>query len=213
MSHDQRPSFRADHIKGLAIPKEESKDESDQVENPFVKPMYFRDGIKSEPTELTESCLVSLSEGQVKKGGLFSKQYVSFTLTTDLTNWVVERRFEDFEWLRNALHASHPDYMVPLIPKEVNQGSLTQEQPKRKLYLERFINAIVATPIFCRNSLVVDFLKESNASHFTKLRKQKLPAAPTIDSIKTLDGKIPVNSEVPSLEFMNKLNEFFYQSY
>ena len=175
--------------------------------------MYFRDGIKLEATELNESCLISLSEGQIKKGGLFSKQYVSFNLTTDPTNWVVERRFEDFEWLRNTLHASYPDYMVPIIPKEVNQGSLTQELPKRKLYLERFINAIVATPLFCRSSFVVAFLKETNASAFTKLRKQKVPANKTIDNVTTLDGKIPINSEVPSLDFMNKLNEFFYQSY
>ena len=71
-------------------------------------------------TELHEMCLVTLRESQMKKGGLFGITYISFTLITEDLGWKVDRKFKDFNWLRYVLHTCYPDYLVPLLPREVN---------------------------------------------------------------------------------------------
>jgi sorting nexin-7/30/sorting nexin-8 len=145
---------------------------------------------------------------------MFSSAYCEFTLTTDPTGWEVARRFEDFQWLRNVLATLHPDILVPILPKEVNQGSLQQDLPKRKLYLRRFINAIVATPLFQRSRYVYSFLSEADNKAFTSMKKKGLreKKPERIDRFISLDGQIPVNSHVPEPKHMNRINSYLSQS-
>jgi hypothetical protein len=98
-------------------------------------PTYFKKGAALQPTEITECPDVTLGEPEICKGGMFHSNYVAFSITTMPMEWAVKRRFEDFAWLRNVLATAHCDYIVPVLPKEVNQGALNQELPKRKLYL------------------------------------------------------------------------------
>jgi hypothetical protein len=109
---------------------------------------------------------------------------------TNPNDWSVKRRFEDFVWLRNMLTTLHGAHVVPTLPKEVNSGGLNQELPKRKLFLQRFINSVVSIPLFRASSHVIAFLKEDQPKAFeaikTKSKKMKKPVDMT--TIFTTDG-------------------------
>jgi hypothetical protein len=89
-----------------------------------INPKEYRAGVEMPAAGIGEDCLVRFSEPRVVKGSMFTAAYAEFTLTTEPNGWQVERRFEDFVWLRNVLSTLHPDLLVPILPKEVNQGAL-----------------------------------------------------------------------------------------
>ena len=178
---------------------------------------YTISGVALPETELSANNYeleVRLSEPSIKKGGMFSSSYAEFEVTTNPLGWSVKRQFADFAWLRSALATIHPDYIVPVLPKEVNQGALNQELPKRRTFLQRFINAIVFTPIFQHSTFVVAFLKEANPKEWIKEKKLsgKSKKPTDISQITTINGEIPINPENPPRPFMEATNSFIAQT-
>lgn len=132
---------------------------------------------------------------------------------TKPNTWAVKRRFEDFVWLRNTLATLYGGHVVPTIPKEVNAGGFDTGFPKRKFYLQRFINNVISVPIFRTSPILLNFLKETDAKLWEKekqkSKKVKKPDDPSM--ILTIEGKIPVNPDVPCAQFNARVAQFLSQ--
>lgn len=118
--------------------------------------------------ELTDAAEIWLSDPEVVKKGFFSSDYAVFFVMTKPNTWAVKRRFEDFVWLRNTLATLYGGHVVPTIPKEVNAGGFDTGFPKRKFYLQRFINNVISVPIFRTSPILLNFLKETDAKLWEK---------------------------------------------
>jgi len=57
--------------------------------------------------------IVELSHPAIIKNGMFSSNYVTYRVTTKPYDWVVERRYSDFAWLRDALYQEYPLTCIP----------------------------------------------------------------------------------------------------
>ena len=70
-----------------------------------------------------------------KSGGIFSKSFILYDVITSPMNWNVQRRFSDFDALRQLLVKYYPSYHVPPLPgkKITNRRFETDFIMKRKL--------------------------------------------------------------------------------
>lgn len=55
----------------------------------------------------------------------------------------IERRFSDFDKLREYLSKNYPDYFIPPIPKKVSSSTKPVTADYRSLALEKFMNMII----------------------------------------------------------------------
>lgn len=53
-----------------------------------------------------------ISDSRVVNGGIFSSNYTSYTITTKPLDYKVERRYNDFYWLRCILDREYPGLYV-----------------------------------------------------------------------------------------------------
>jgi sorting nexin-7/30/sorting nexin-8 len=76
--------------------------------------------LKSENTVLSDKMdvlKIVISSPEKVEGGLFSSAYVTYLVTTTPLNFVVRRRYSDFEWLRKILTTLFPGVPVKLMIK------------------------------------------------------------------------------------------------
>jgi PX domain len=53
-----------------------------------------------------------ITNSKMVKGGLFSSSYVSYKIVVKPLEYVVERRYNDFLWLRDILSREYPGIFV-----------------------------------------------------------------------------------------------------
>ena len=91
----------------------------------------------------------------------FSGKSVNYSIITYPFNYIVERRYSDFIWLRDILSNLYNNI---LIPKMRFKGKVTKDKhdnnfiKKRMNYLERFINYIIKDDIIKSSQILYDFL-------------------------------------------------------
>ena len=74
---------------------------------------------KLEKTELSDKKLtITVKNPKEKDGGVFGKNFVLYEVQTDPFNWVVYRRFSDFDNLRKLISKHFPSFYVPPLPNK-----------------------------------------------------------------------------------------------
>ena len=61
---------------------------------------------------------VTISEPTEMDGGLIYGKYIVYKVITDPFGWNVQRRYSDFDWLRQLLIKFYPGFNVPPLPKK-----------------------------------------------------------------------------------------------
>ena len=161
--------------------KEPIISQSNKEENLFgVKSIPFMECLKVSNNELSKCDNIQITVGSFEKveGGLFSKSYVSYLVTTQPLNWNVRRRFSDFEWLRQTL-INHYNYcLIPSVPKKpknlnkiVNDKFDKEFLSKRSRNFEKFLNYLIIDPILKNIQLIYDFLSLEKDDEFQKMKK------------------------------------------
>lgn len=104
-------------------PQNEQKIEAPKEQQPH-KDFTRVKGKISEKTELGKFDEVTINVSSPKKveGGLFSKSYVTYLVTTIQLNTSVRKRYSDFEWLSTVLTNNYIGSLIHPIPKK-NYGS------------------------------------------------------------------------------------------
>ena len=154
---------------GINLNKE--KKINDEQNNPS-----FINNIKTELTILSTSSNISINLGFPRKVDgwlIFSKSYVSYQITTLPFNFVVHRRYSDFEWLRNILSQLYINCILPPIPKK-NFGDRFNENliSKRQRGLEKFLNGLIIHPLIKHSEILYDFLSNKNEEQFNINKKK-----------------------------------------
>ena len=135
---------------------------------------------------------------------LFSGKSVNYSVITQPFNYIVERKYSDFNWLRETLFNLYNNI---LIPKMSYKGKVTKDKhddnfiKKRMRFLERFINYIIKDETIKTSQILYDFLTIKNYEEFINKKRQyeKIKIFNFIDikDRKSLNGelKIKINKE------------------
>ena len=148
---------------------------------------------KTEETELSkcDKVTITLSYPEKVEGGLFSKGYVTYLVTTMPFDYKVRKRYSDFEWLRSILQTIYIGSVIPPIPRK-NYGDRFNEFfiSKRMRFLEKFMQGLAVDPLIRNSQILYDFLTTENEQDWNakKANYNKLRAPESLFEIKSLSG-------------------------
>ena len=171
----------------------ETSDPSKDEEYGIVTP----DFVECQPIELTdfgkyENIEIVITSLQKVDKGIFTKSFYSFSITTNPFDFHVDRRYSDFDWLRERLSVMFHTSILPRIPKK---GEGDQKMERRKRDLEKFLNYLLKDPLIRNSQILLDFLSINNEDDFHKAKKiyDKIKMPTDFKDFKTINGKARVN--------------------
>ena len=179
-------------------PESEKVNEKNDISTKYGIIIPFMEDSKSiDNTKLSSVQNPTIQIGYPEKveGGIFSKSYVTYLVTTSPLNIKVRRRYSDFEWLRQILLNLYSGNVIPTIPKKNKLGSDKFAETflqKRMRTLEKFLNYLLMNPIIKNSQIFYDFISIEKDADFTKKKKEydKLKPPHTINDNQSITGKI-----------------------
>ena len=114
--------------------------------------------IKLNPTVITNKVLkVELKNPRTIQKSLFETSYVFYELETKEFNWLVNRRYSDFIWLKECLEVLFPGEYVPKLPKKKIGNKRFEENfiEKRMKRLQQFLDELLLNENFKSSEVVV----------------------------------------------------------
>ena len=150
---------------------------------------------------LIDSIKVKLSSPKKIDGGIFSKSFISYEVSTEPLGYKTNKRYSDFTWLRKMLCMIYSNCVIPPMCKK-NFGDRFSDTliNKRMRSIEKFMQGIIEHPLMKNSELLNIFLSCDKKDEYKKkiAKYQKIKKAPTLASqMKTSDGsiKIGINNE------------------
>jgi hypothetical protein len=192
------------NVDPLTIISEIKLENFDKIAQNSIKEI---DCVKLEKTKLNDlTVIVNLSNPkQINNNSFFSKNYIVYDISTPQFNWIVNRRYSDFIWLRDCLKYQFPGDILPLLPKK-KIGNRRFEQDfinKRAQGLQKFMNEIINNEKYKASEVLNIFLSINDRSLFETQMKNITPKSLirlNVQSIPNFEGKnkiidINVNNE------------------
>ena len=192
------------NVDPLTIISEIKLENFDKISQNSIKEI---DCVKLEKTKLNDlTVIVNLSNPkQINNNSFFSKNYIVYDISTPQFNWIVNRRYSDFIWLRDCLKYQFPGDILPLLPKK-KIGNRRFEQDfinKRAQGLQKFMNEIINNEKYKASEVLNIFLSINDRSLFETQMKNITPKSLirlNVQSIPNFEGKnkiidINVNNE------------------
>ena len=181
----------------------------DKEENDSEYGIIIPDTVECKLMETTEfrehkDIKIEIKDPKKLETKLFSGKSVNYSVITYPFNYIVERKYSDFNWLRETLFNSYNNI---LIPKMSYKGKVTKDKhddnfiKKRMRFLERFINYIIKDETIKTSQILYDFLTIKNYEEFINKKRQyeKIKIFNFIDikDRKSLNGElnIKINKE------------------
>ena len=169
---------------------------------------------KLEKTELSDKKLnITVRNPKEKDGGVFGKNYILYEVHTDPFNWVVYRRFSDFDNLRKLIAKHFPSFYIPPLPnKKIGNRRFEKDFIiKRMKFLNLFINNLVQSESFKCSEILISFLSYEDRgkfdSKFKEYTTQQLSAY--VEEYKTLDGKVTISHDEGNEKYFTNINKYF----
>lgn len=178
-------------------PQNEEEQEPPKQEQQPHKDYNRIKGKVSEKTELGkfDEVTITVSSPEKIEGGLFSKSYVTYLVTTIQLNTSVRKRYSDFEWLSTVLTNNYLGSLIHPIPRK-NYGNRFNEAfvSKRMRTLEKFLKSLTQDPLIRNSQILYDFLTIGNDEEFNKKKNEytKMKPPTGISEMKSLDGLLNV---------------------
>ena len=150
---------------------------------------------------------------------ILSSNYVEYEVETKQMNWLVKRRYSDFEWLRQVLVKFNPGHMIPPLPsKKIGPRRFELDFiAKRMKFLQKFIDAVIENEIFKANEPLKAFLSMTDKNQFFAKMKElsSYQPSPYVNEYRSFDGEITIDSPDEGEKeryFVNITNYFKIQS-
>ena len=159
----------------------------------YIKENKCETFTKNQLNDITVLCYIK-NPRQIEKG-FFEMNYILYDIITEQFNWVVNRRYSDFIWLRNCLVAMFPGELIPQLPKK-KLGNRRFEKDfvnKRQNSLQHFLNEILEKENFKSSEPLLIFLSCADRTQFEqhmKLFTPKILTPTCIENIKSFTGTI-----------------------
>ena len=170
------PKKLLDNVDPLTIISEIKQEHFEKVLQNSIKEI---DCIKLEKSKLNEvdiEVIVS-NPKQITNNSIFSKNYVLYDISTPKFNWLVNRRYSDFIWLRDCLKNFFPGDILPILPKKKigNRRFETDFINKRAQGLQNFMNGIIKNEKFKASEVLNIFLSVNDRTLFENQMKNISP--------------------------------------
>ena len=131
----------------------------------------FVNTVKIEPTALNDKRInVRVLEGSLKSGGIFSASYLLFTVVVDPLGWKIQRKDQDFYFLRKMLLKEFPYMIVPPLPAKKKKET-DKSIRRREKYLSRFMQGIMRSEDLKSSQFLVQWLTNDDPKEFPKVMK------------------------------------------
>ena len=169
---------------------------------------------KLDKNELSDKKLIiTVSNPKEVDGGVFGKNYVLYEVKTEPFNWVVQRRFSDFDNLRKLIAKHFPSFYVPPLPnkKMGNRRFETSFINKRMKFLNLFINNLVQSESFKASEILLSFLSYEDRGKFDSKFKEYTTQQPSayVEEYRTLDGKVTISHDEGNEKYFTNINKYF----
>lgn len=191
----------------------EADDEEVKLQFSIPEDTVTEVNIKKSRTELSylrkSEIVVTVSEGLVKKGGMFSFSYASYKVTLEPLGYNVRRKEEDFINLRKYLWKIYSnEYIPPLI---LTEKKLTESAIKKKeKYFNIFLINVLRNRDLRGSDYLNDFLSIQDHKEFKakcKLREREKEPAEIYDFYSS-SGIADVRSNSDIWKFSFQMPEF-----
>ena len=142
-------------------------------------------------------------------GGFFSKDYITYLVSTTPVNYKVRRRYNDFSWFKEALLNLFSSNVIPALPrKKVVTNNDTSIQ-KRMRALEKFMNYLALDPLIKNSQIFYDFLFIGNESNFNSKKKvyENNKAIENVQDFKSNDGNINLNITEEKESYLDNIKD------
>ena len=169
---------------------------------------------KLEKTELNDKKItITIRNPKEMDGGVFGKNYVLYEVETQPLNWVVLRRFSDFDLLRILLAKYFPSYNIPPLPnKKIGNRRFDLDFiMKRMKFLNLFINNVVQSEDFKASEILKAFLSYTERGKFESKFKEYQSQIPSsyVEDYKTLEGKVVISHDEGNEKYFTNISKYF----
>lgn len=211
------PKKLLDNIDPLTIISEIKQENFEKLLEKSIKEIDCLKLEKSKLNDLTIEVIVS-NPKQVTNTSIFSKNYILYDISTPKLNWVVNRRYSDFIWLRDCLKYFFPGEILPILPKK-KMGNRRFEQDfinKRAQGLQNFLNEIMKNEKYKASEVLNIFLSINDRTLFENQMKNISPKSLlrlNVQNILNFEGKnkiidININNENEIFSHFNSISNY-----
>ena len=169
---------------------------------------------KLDTTELNNvEISVIIRDPKTNEKKFYETSYVTYEIVTSPLNYIVRRRFSDFDWLRNILQKFYPRIFLPPLPNK-KMGNRRFENDfiqKRMEKLQIFINHIIKREELKSSEALVSFLKFTDRNQFESKMKELnsfLPS-PFCEDQKSLNGILKINNNYELEKYFINIANFY----
>ena len=169
---------------------------------------------KLDITELNNTEIsVIIRDPKTNEKKFYETSYVTYEIVTSPLNYIVRRRFSDFDWLRNILQKFFPRIFLPPLPnKKIGNRRFENDFiQKRMSQLQIFINYIIKREELKSSEALVSFLKFTDRNQFESKMKELnsfLPS-PFCEDQKTLNGILKINNNYELEKYFINIANFY----
>ena len=169
---------------------------------------------KLERTQLNGNALsITIKNPKEVDKGVFGQNYVLYDMVTEPFGWAVQRRYSDFDWLRQLLVKLYPGFNVPPLPnKKIGTRRFDLDfVMKRMKFLELFINGVCENESFKASELLVAFLSYKDRDKFETKMKEYTSYQPStyVEEFKSLDGKVIISHDEGNEKYFINISKYF----
>ena len=197
--------------------KKENKEADKKVNKTKDKKGKKEKVIKCRTLEKTvlnnKNIIINIESSKEVSGGLFTKNYISFTVETQPLGWTVQRRYNDFDSLRKLLLKYYPFQLVaPLPNKKFGSKKLGKDYISKTMnVLNDFMNNIIKNESFKASEILISFLSFEDRSQFENKFKElnnQITGNENVDEYKTLDGELTLLYDEKNESYFNNIHKY-----
>ena len=169
---------------------------------------------KLEKTVLNDKeIVVILRNPKASDTTFLQSTYITYEVLTESQQWLVRRRFSDFEWLRTILVKCFPRMVVPPLPgKKIGNRRFEEDFiQKRMMFLQKFINAVLENESFKTSEALIAFLSiiDRRQFHSKMTEMTTYQPSPYAEDLKTLTGKLTVIDDEENEKYFVNITNYF----
>ena len=165
-------------------------------------------------TQLTNKDPITIKLSSPKKieGGIFSKSFILYDVSTQPLGYRTTKRYSDFAWLRKVLSLLYANCVLPPLCKKNFSDRFTEPLiNKRMRSIEKFMEGIANHPLIKNSELLQIFLSVQKPNEYKdKIQKYlKIKKAPNVArQIKTLDGTINIGIDKEKEVYLDNIKNY-----
>ena len=206
-----------DNVDPLTIISEIKQENFEKILEKSIKEIDCLKLEKSKLNDLNIEVIVS-NPKQINNTSFFSKNYILYDISTPKFNWIVNRRYSDFIWIRDCLKNFFPGEVLPILPKKKIGNRRFEEDfvNKRTQGLQNFLNDIVKNEKFKASEVLNIFLSVNDRTLFETQMKNISPKSLlrlSVQNILNFEGKnkiidININNENEVFSHFNSISNY-----